>query len=110
MKYPYEESLQIVMQRGKKFRKEAERRTLHRLAAASAALTVLLVSAVTYLTHGNLAEADKTVFGAFLLPAQIGGYILVGVAAFSAGVAISLLTWRHRRAKAPPEDSDTDHK
>ena len=96
------------MQRGKKFRKEAERRTLHRLAAASAALTVLLVSAVTYLTHGNLAEADKTVFGAFLLPAQIGGYILVGVAAFSAGVAVSLLMRRHRKSKTSPDEANID--
>ena len=108
MKYPYEESLQIVMQRGKNFRKEAERRTLHRLAAASSVLIVLLVSTVTYLTHGNLAKAEYTVFGSFLLPAQVGGYILVGLAAFSAGVAVSLFTRRHRRTKAPPEKPGPD--
>jgi len=108
VKYSYEESLKEVMYRGRQFkRRKEDQRILCRLSAAAAAAAVLLAACVAYLTAGIHARAAYTVFGSFMLPAQAGGYVLVGVAAFSAGVAVSLYLKRRNKTKAPDGEQES---
>lgn len=76
-----------------------EQRALRFLGAGSMLLAVFLCAAMIRLT-GNISGAVQGLHGATLLTESAGGYVLVGVAAFTAAVVLTILCMRlHERDK-----------
>lgn len=79
--------------------RDKERHAVQMLATVSAALLIVLVLGIhTFSREGNQKEI-RSVFGAFLLPAEAGGYILAAVLAFFIGVAVTVACIRYRMRK-----------
>lgn len=99
MKYNPEEEFQEILRRGETLRKKKDRRVTGLLAGSSAALFALLVLCVSVFSGSCAPAGTRTVYGSFLLPAEAGAYVLVAVAAFAAGVGLTLVIIRRRRKK-----------
>lgn len=79
--------------------RKQERRTLRRLGALCAALALALAGVLTRLT-GDISGAVQGMHGATLLADSAGGYVLVGVAAFTIAAALTVACMRlHQRDK-----------
>lgn len=97
MKYEIEAALSEVLQRQKQIIRRRERIRLHNLSLSAIAVCGALLTAI-----GDFGLIEQTVpiystYGAFLISPRMGGYILTGVLAFSAGVTITLLAKHHRK-------------
>ena len=112
MKYELDQALSEILQRRTELRKKQERKKVRGLAGATAALFVILIAAVQGLAGiipGNLSESY---YGAFRLSQSAGGYVLVGVIAFAAAVAVTLICqrWRYRAGDLPPPEDREERK
>ena len=98
MKYTAEKAAQIVMERSRKIRNRRKQGVLH---VAAFSLFVLVAALVIGFSGTGSASQVSSVYGAFLLSADAGGYILTAVAAFAAGVLVTAIVQRQRRRKKP---------
>lgn len=96
MRYSTDAALKEVRARGARIRVRRERRVTAALSGASALLTVALFSCFLMLQPLSGSAADPVAFGAFLLPGEAGGYVLVGVVAFVIGVSVVIFISRRR--------------
>lgn len=100
----------------KRILEKQRRREKHNLYGLSALSVVLLVS-LTYTFHVVSGMGKAAVFGMYgsiLMHEDAGGYILVGILAFTAAVIITLLCIRYKESqrmqkqdgkkKKPPQD------
>ena len=99
--------LRSIHQRTRRYRVRCEARQLAGLAACS----LLLLCGILALLHGVQSPGVAAVadgFGAVLLQGGAGAYVVVGVAAFAAGVAATVLCVRLRdRAAQRAQDEDS---
>ena len=96
MKYTEQEQLQQILLRGEQFRRRKDRRVLKGLSVSAVALLCALVLFVGALGRMGFAEA-RSVYGSFLLSAETGGYVLVAVLAFVAGVIMATVIHRCKK-------------
>ena len=89
----------LVKQRVRENTRRRQRRGIYGLSAACMLLFVVLTQAAgTVIAPGQTAAWG--VFGAMLLREDAGGYVLVGVAAFTAAVVLTVVCMRlHEREK-----------
>ena len=107
MRYDADEALRKTLERASALRKRSRRRREIALSAISGScLCALLALGFAAASQGAaLAEAD---YGAFLLPSQVGGYVLAGVLAFALGVLVTLACLHRRNGGAPPSGQHDD--
>ena len=96
LKYDSDAEFQEILRRSKAIREKKERRTIRALAGSSAAALILLVAGVCLFSRTETTEGIRSVYGAFLLPAEAGGYVLAAVAAFVVGVVVTVACIRYR--------------
>lgn len=104
MRYDPDEALRLTLERASRLRERRRKRqkAVLSLGAGGCACAILAFGYALAAQGGvSLTEAD---FGAFLLPSNAGSYILAGVVAFAAGVAITLLCIRYRNGTGPGAD------
>ena len=94
-----EKEFSEILRRGEALRRKKERHAVQILATASAALLILLVLGIHTFSHKGSQNEIQSVFGAFLLPAEAGGYVLAAVLAFFIGVAVTVACIRYRTRK-----------
>ena len=100
MKYSMDGAMAQVLQRGEKLRQEKRGLAIRRLAEASLLAGLLLAAFFCELPVVTpVAEPGMTCYGASLIPAEMGGYVLVGVLTFCAAVAITVLCIKLREKK-----------
>ena len=106
MKYDAESSLREVLRRGRRLR-EKRRQRMQAFLSAAAVFTVVLLGAVLHL-FGKLVpvKGETSVYGAFLLQQEAGGYVLVGVICFAAAALLTLAMVRHREKSGKNGESD----
>ena len=97
----YDTARRVTLVR-QRVRKNTRRRQQHGIYGLSAAcmllFTALMQTASTVVGPGQ--SAARGVFGAMLLREDAGGYVLVGVAAFTAAVVLTVVCMRlHEREK-----------
>ncbi|MBR4732357.1 MAG: hypothetical protein IK081_06270 [Lachnospiraceae bacterium] len=97
MKYNAEEGFEEIKKRGSKIRKRHEQR-VRRILYGSTAILAIALFGVLGRFAGTSAEGTQTVYGAFLLSAESGGYILTALLAFFVGV-LGALSVTHGRIK-----------
>ena len=90
----------------KRVRENTRRRLRYGICRLSAACILLFAALIqtagTFIGQGQPAAWDS--FGAMLLQENAGGYVLVGVAAFVAAVALTVICMRlHERKKQKQE-------
>ena len=88
----------LVEKRVRQKRRRQETRALCGLSALCLLLSGSLVGTVGTLT-GTGHAAVLSIYGAILLRAAVGGYVLVGVTAFTAAVVITVLCIKYKDRK-----------
>ena len=104
MRYSPDEALHLTLERASRLR--ARRRQRKRLAlsvGAGGCACALLGFGYAFAANGGASLAEEH-FGAFLLPSNAGGYFLIGVLAFAAGVLVTLLSLRYRNGSGAGSD------
>ena len=97
-----------VRERTRQLRRRArEKRAIGALSALCTALAAALAVTVSALTEGAPA-AGPGMYGSMLLYQNAGGYVLVGVASFTAAVVITALCmkYRNREKKRDTEEEE----
>ena len=97
MSFTTEEALQEVLKRSEEIRIRNGQRKTAALAAATMTLLSGLILVIASFAGTATAEITESTYGAFLLSAQYGGYILVAVLAFAAGAALTALIMHRGR-------------
>ena len=97
MKYTKQEQLNEILIRGKNLRQRKDRQALQGLSATVVALFAVLATCIGSF-GGKAVLESRTDYGSFLLSAEVGGYILVAVVAFVAGVIVAVVL-QMRRSK-----------
>ncbi len=112
MKYTSDEAMERILRRGREIRSERDRRTTRILGGVSAALFTALIAVLVMMPGKSHAEAGSSVFGAFLLPSEAGGYVIAAVIAFALGIVITILAIRYRNNRRngdkPKEDGEEE--
>ena len=106
MKYTTEEALTEIMRRSEQVSIRRNHRACRRLSVSAGALMCLLVLVIG-LFPSDGTVADGSVYGAFLLSAEAGGYVLAAVIAFALGVVITLLCLRLRNTRYHVDKANT---
>ena len=88
VKYREDEAFEEIKRRGKSLKQRHERRERRVLYGATACLAVALLGVLSIFAGVNVSGAE-TAYGAFLLPAEAGGYVLTAVIAFALGIMIA---------------------
>jgi putative copper export protein len=109
MKYDQEEAVREILKRKDAFLIRRVKKTIRSLSYASAAITAMLVAVVVRLTDMGNAWTDQSVYGAFLLSKEAGGYVLIGVLAFALGIVFTLLCMQSRKLKMQKEVANKKH-
>lgn len=104
--YDIKTRVELVKNGVRRLRRRREKNILRGLSALCALLSASLVTAVgTFAGFGH--PTVRTFYGTILLHEDAGGYVLVGLVAFSAAVVITALCFKYReherRKKAKEE-------
>jgi len=96
-----------VRARTRQLRRKREKRAAGALSALCAALAAALAGTISALTQASPA-AGPGMYGSMLLYQDAGGYVLVGVASFTAAVVITALCmkYRNREKKRDTEEEE----
>ncbi len=98
MKYSDEEALKEILKRSDKVVKKRNERTKAYLGGACAVLFAALVAAIALMPGGISTDGTgETVYGAFLLGREAGGYVLAALVAFLLGIGITLYVIKKRK-------------
>ena len=99
MKYTSEETMTESMGRsGQIAILRTDRRACKRFSAAAGALFAVLVLVIAGMQGKPVLTSAGSVYGAFLLSQQGGGYVLASVIAFTLGVAVTLLCMKLKQS------------
>ena len=98
--YDTTERVRRVKQTALRLIQKRERTALRRLGTLCTALALGLTGALAHFIGGAPGAAVQGAYGATLLADSAGGYVLVGVAAFTAAVVLTVVCMRlHEREK-----------
>lgn len=98
MKYETDEALEEILRRSRRIRQGREKRLVRLYSLASLFVVGILTLLISGMAGGTVPSGSQGQMGSFLLSAEAGGYILTAVAAFAAGVILTMITkkYRHR--------------
>ena len=105
MKYTTDEALSEILRRGEAIALRRSHRACHILSGAACALFAALLVVIGFQPGRAATALSGTVYGAFLLSAEAGGYILAAVIGFALGAAVTLLFVRRNSTS-----TETEHK
>ncbi len=106
MRYSNDEAMREIMARKDRIARKRDARRIRVLGGATALLALALVLTLSRLTVPSDHAASS--YGAFLLSAQAGGYVLAGVLCFALGVVFTLLCSRIREGSRKKRKEKND--
>ena len=101
MKYTPDEAFEEIKRRGRKIRLDHEKKMTKTMWAVSSVLAIVLIGTMGMYVKNSVALTGTTAYGSFLLPAESGGYVLIAVIAFLAGVFLTLILRNYTEKKKP---------
>ena len=104
MRHTKEEVLSELLRRSDVIMQNRSRRTDRALSGTAGALIVALLLVIVLLPGKTAVSQAGSVYGAFLLSKEAGGYVLAAVIAFALGIAVTLLCLRRRKNKQSGEN------
>ena len=93
MNYTTEEALKEINRRAGIILKNRERRMLNALATTAGVTLVVLFAVIGEFSGARIPETQSD-YGAFILSAEAGGYVLTAFLGFILGVCVTLLVKR----------------
>ena len=96
MKYSEQEQLNQILIRSEALRRRKDLHAMQGLAVSAASIFCMLAAFIGALGWTG-SEETRTVYGSFLLSAETGGYVLVAVLAFVAGVITTALIHKYKK-------------
>ncbi|MBO4415926.1 MAG: hypothetical protein J5824_08110 [Lachnospiraceae bacterium] len=103
MKYSIDDSVARIEEKKKRLIYRRKLRNVRILAAMTVATLIAFVTVLWQYTGFSAVDGAYSAYGAFMLPEEAGGYIIVGVLCFAAAVVITLLCIRWRNRNGPPK-------
>ncbi len=104
MKYTDKESLGEILKRSETVSRRRKMRTYKNVASMSAVLFAGLAALITvFPPQVSVSYSSETLYGAFLLSREAGGYVLAGVVAFVLGVTFTVFIYKYRKLKKTEE-------
>ncbi|MCR5148376.1 MAG: YhcB family protein [Eubacterium sp.] len=97
MKYTNKEALAEIMRRSDQIMIKKSRRACRVLSCVSGVLFMGLVFLIALTPKDMTVTSEGSVYGAFMLSRESGGYVLVAVIAFTLGIAVTLLCLRYTK-------------
>lgn len=93
MKYTTEDALKEINRRAEIILKNRERRMLNALATTAGVTLVALFAVIGEFSGARISEMPSD-YGAFILSAETGGFVLTAVLGFILGVCVTLVVKR----------------
>ena len=90
MKYSKEEALEEIRRRAGIIRQKHDRKVTNIL-TTTAGFTLIALFAVIGIFSGSAISATPSAYGAFIISAESGGYVLTAVLGITFGVTVTLL-------------------
>ena len=110
MKYTTEEALAEIMRRSEQITiLRKNRRACQRFSAAAGALFAVLILVIAGMQEKPGITPAGSVYGAFLLSQQAGGYVLASVIAFTLGVAVTLLCLKMKKSSTRKKENQHEN-
>lgn len=97
MKYSKEEALKEIRRRAGIIRQKHDRKVTNVLTTA-AGFTLIALFAVIGIFSGSAISETQSEYGAFIISAESGGYVLTAVLGFVFGVIVTLLIKRKKNS------------
>ena len=97
MEYNYDEMFKEVMNRRNSIQRRRERRIDIALTVISVLMVVFMVSALLMQPRMTTTVQTPTTYGALMVSSSNGVFVLVAVAAFILGIAVTLLSGRRQK-------------
>ena len=98
MKYTNEEMVSEILKRSDKVRDERRKRNNLYLGTASTVLLAALIAVIGFMPAGmSGGYTENTMYGAFLLGREAGGYVIVALLSFALGVIVTIITQKYRK-------------
>ena len=104
MRYSEDEAMREIMARKDRLVRRRERTRVRQLGGATALLALALAAMLSFVAVPP--DHAPSGYGAFLLSARAGGYVLAGVLCFALGVCFTLACIRARSRKKREEKKD----
>ncbi len=105
MKYTKEDALKEIRRRSEIIRQKRERRTT-KILTTTAGFTLVALFAVISIFSGSTISATQSEYGAFIISAESGGYVLAAVLGFVLGVTITLLIKQLNKKNSDKKQAD----
>lgn len=86
MKYDLDETLRIVMERKREAQRKQERRRMIVANMLTFIFSGAVIAMIAFRTTGVSKGVESDFFGGYMLSPEIGGYVLVALLAFAAGL------------------------
>ena len=106
--YDTTERVRRVKQTGLRLIQKRERTALRRLGTLCTALALGLTGALAHFIGGAPGAAVQGAYGATLLADSAGGYVLVGVASFTAAAVLTVVCMRLHEREKREKNNKTD--
>ncbi len=90
-----------IMRRIEVSKKRKELKTYKALSGGILLLAIMLITVVSQLTIPQTIDLEQVTLGAYLLNPSVGGYVLVAVLAFTAGVLLAVVVQKMKNIKDP---------
>ena len=97
LKYTTEESLSEIMHRKRLCSVRRNQKRCRALSGMAVALFTVLAAVITVIPDRSADFPAGSVYGAFLLSPEAGGYVLAAVIAFALGVTVTLLCLKWKK-------------
>ena len=105
MKYTDKEALGEILKRSETVSRRRKMRTYKNVASVGVVLFAGLVVMLTvFPPQVSAAYSTGTLYGAFLLSREAGGYVLAGVVTFVLGVIVTVCAYKYRKLKKTEEE------
>ena len=99
MNYSDEDALKEILKRKDTVIRKRRSKACRYLGTASALLFAALITVISAFHGASVSGPDSTIYGAFLLGREAGGYVLAAVIAFVLGVVVTLFCIKYRQFK-----------
>ena len=87
-------------------KRKQQRRRLRLYSGSLLALMAVLVVCLSTLPSSQTIRMERSLFGAFLLDPGMGGYVLVAVIGFTAGVILAVVIQKYRTLHKEIQNKD----
>lgn len=101
MKYSLDDSVARIEDKKKRLIYRRKLRNVRIFSVLTVATMITFVTVIWQYIGFSAVDATYSAFGAFMLPEEAGGYIIVGVLCFVSAVVITLLCIRWKSRNGP---------